>query len=175
MMFNAKPLPHLQDEDHTLPDKRQRMLAFLEATPVGVLSTVSPDNNPYGAVVYFSVTRDFIVSVLTKKETKKYDNLKHNDHVMLTVFEPLQQTTVQITGVAEEITRNFEVNEIAEANLAASLATSEAGIPAIMKLDAGEYAAFKIRPVEIRMAVFARPDSGEAKELFEIIDNFPIK
>jgi general stress protein 26 len=171
-MYDSKPLPHMNDDNHILPKKRERMHAFLEKIPVGVLSSVSPDNTPHGAVVYFSVSKEFVISILTKRQTKKYDNLKHNNHVMLTVYEPLSQTTLQVTGLAEEVIDAVEINNIAETNLAASLKTSESGIPAIMKLDAGEYVAFAIRPVEIRMASYIKPDSGAASELFEIVENF---
>lgn len=156
-------------------DTKQRIYEFLKATPIGVLSSITPDNDPHGAVVYFSVDRNFVVSVLTKSNTRKYDNLLHNNHVMITVFEAGTQTTVQFTGVAKEITDPQKINEIAQNNFKASMQTSEAGVPAISKLIAGTYVAFEIMPVLVRMAVYARPDSGDYDDLFETISHFEIK
>jgi hypothetical protein len=153
-------------------DKRQRIYDFLANNGIAVLSSVGPNNDPHGAVIYFTINRDFIVSFLAKSETKKYDNLKHNNHVMLTVFEPHTQATVQITGKASEITDGSEINGIAQRVLGTSLRTSDAGVPPLSKLDAGLYVAFKVEPVQVRMAVYARPDPGDYSQLFESIESF---
>lgn len=155
-----------------LTDKQQRILSFLEEKPIGVLSTVDPNGNPHGVVVYFVIDGDFNVYFLTKARTRKYDNLKHHNHATLTVFDPASQTTAQITGVAEEIKDNYQVNEIANKMVEASFKVSEVDVPPITKLDAGAAAAFKLKPVQIRMAVYARPESGDYNELFESIESF---
>jgi pyridoxine/pyridoxamine 5'-phosphate oxidase len=151
-------------------DTKQRMLNFLSSTQVGVLSTVTPDGDPHGAVIYFSIDRQFVVSILTKKETRKYDNLVHHNHAMLTVFDVETQTTVQVTGIATEITDSDFVNSALEMDMLASMNTSYSRMPAIEKLEAGKYVAFKIKPVQVRMAVYARPDPGEYTELFETVE-----
>lgn len=156
-------------------DTKQRMYEFLQMISVGVLSTVTPDNDPHGVVVYFGIDQKLTASILTQKDTRKYDNILHNNHVMLTVFEAKSQTTVQITGTAHEVTDTQHVNTIAQANLEASMKTSEAGVPPILKLLAGDYVSFSIKPVSITMAVFARPDPGDYNELFETISSFELK
>jgi general stress protein 26 len=156
-------------------DTKKRIHDFLQISPIGVLSTVTPSNDPHGAVVYYGIDHRFVVTILTKSGTRKYDNLSHNSHTMLTVFEPLTQTTVQLTGIAKEVTDPHRINEIAQQNIKASMDTSEGGIPAITKLEAGDYVAFEIHPVLVRMAVYERPDSGDYNELFETISNFELK
>jgi len=163
-----------QKNEEPFSDRKQRIYDFLKTHPVGVLSTVSPDGNPHGVVIYYTIDKEFMVSFLTKAGTRKYDNLIRNDHVMLTVFEPQTQTTSQITGKATEIIDNYEVNEVARAILAASMKTSDAGIPPISKLEAGSYVGIKIVPVQIRMAVYARPDPGTYSEMFESIESFTL-
>lgn len=169
----------LHTTDHNLrkaasqfSDKKQRIYDFLFSTSVGVLSSVDPDGDPHGAVIYYTINRDFVISFLTKSQTKKYDNLVHNNHVMLTVFDPLSQTTVQVTGTATEEKNGFVMNQIAGRVLGTSLRTSDAGLPPLDKLVAGSYVAFKIAPVQVRMAVYARPDPGEYSELFETVESF---
>jgi general stress protein 26 len=153
-------------------DKEQRIYDFLSANPIAVLSSVTPDGNPHGVVLYFSVDKKFVASILTKIDTRKYDNLTHNDHAMLTVFEPRTQTTVQLTGKAKEITDRYEINVVAETNMQASIKTSTAGMPPILKLKAGQYVAFRIYPEQINMAVYAHADSGDYSQLFETLENF---
>jgi general stress protein 26 len=156
-------------------DTKQRMLDFLISTPYGVLSTITPDNNPHGAVIYFSIDNKFVVSILTKAETRKYDNLVHNNHAMLTAFDPETQTTVQLTGVASEVTDPEFVNNALEKSMLASMNTSYSRMPAIEKLEAGKYVAFVIQPVQVRMAVYARPDPGEYTELFETVEGSELR
>lgn len=151
-------------------DKHKRIYEFLFTNPIGVLSSIGPNGDPHGAVIYFIVSKKFVIGFLTKSNTKKYDNLTHHSHVMLTVFEPFTQTTAQVTGVAKEITDGFTINEIAQRVLITSLRTSDAGMPPLSKLEAGGYVGFEISPVQVRMAVYDRPDSGEYTELFETIE-----
>jgi len=87
---------------------------------------------------------------------------------------PQTQTIAQISGDAVEIRDSYEINVVAGAILGASLKTSEAGVPPITKLEAGRYVAFKLAPVQIRMAVYARPDPGDYSDLFESIESFEL-
>ncbi|HEX7633175.1 MAG TPA: pyridoxamine 5'-phosphate oxidase family protein [Candidatus Saccharimonadales bacterium] len=153
-------------------DRKQRFYDFLKENPVGVLSTVTPDCDPHGVVIYYTVDKNFEISFLTRVGTRKHDNIKHHNHVMLTVFEPRTQTTLQLKGIAHVVKDSYEVNGIAGAILAASLKTSDAGLPPITKLEEGPYVGYRITPKQARMAVFARPDSGEQAELFESIESF---
>lgn len=162
-------------DETTLSDKQQRILRFLEDMPVGVLSTVSPDGDPHGVVIYFVVDGDFNVYFLTRDETRKYDNLKHHNHAMLTVFDPATHTIAQIIGRAKEIEDSYQINKIANKMVQANFKVSEVDMPPITKLDAGECVAFKIEPVQIRMAVYARPESGSYNELFESIESFNLR
>lgn len=164
--------PNLHQPVRQLSDKKQRMYDFLFATSLGVLSSVDPDGNPHGATIYFTINRDFEVSFVTKSGTRKYDNLIHNNHVMLTVFEALTQTTVQVTGLAQEVEDGFTMNQIAARVLGTSLRTSDAGITPLSKLEAGDFVAFTINPMQVRMAVYARPDPGDYSELFETVESF---
>jgi uncharacterized pyridoxamine 5'-phosphate oxidase family protein len=164
---------HKSPEDFS--DRQERIYNFLRSCPIGVLSTVTPDGKPNGAVIYFTVDKEFNVSFVTKNETRKYENIKNNNQVTLTVYEPATQTSAQITGKAIEIKDGFEVNEVAGAIMAASMKTSEGGLPPISKLSAGEFVGFRIELDQIRMAVYGNPDPGDYSELFETIESFELK
>lgn len=150
-------------------ERNEKIFEFLTTHPVGVLSLVDPNNNPHATVIYFSVDTDFNIFFTTKSDTHKHDNLKHNKHAMFTVFEPVSQTTVQIIGEALLVDGEAKSQEVFRSTVAASMATSEGGIPPISKLQAGDYVAYQLTPKQIRMAVYVRPDSG-GYEMFETID-----
>lgn len=156
-------------------DREWDIYHFLFAHPVGVLSTVTPDGDPHGAVIYYSIDRSFNISFLTKDRTRKFDNITHHDHVTLTVFDPATLFTAQITGVATKIADSEAINAVANAVLKACLATSKTGVPPITKLQAGDYVGCNIKPVLIRMATYAVPVSGSYPELFESIESFDLE
>ena len=157
-----------------LSDRRRRMYDFLHEHPVGVVSTTDPDGNPHGAVIYFTVDKNFIIRFMTKKQTRKYDNLIHNNRMMLTVFEPLTQSTIQFEGTAIEREGQNATNEVATSLFDTPLATSDSGLPPLAKLQAGAFTTFRVIPILIRMAIYARPETGDYNELFESIESFEL-
>jgi general stress protein 26 len=164
-MMDMKGAPTMKttQKPHTTSistESNQRILSFLKHHPIGTLSTVTPDGDPHGAVIYYSIDDDFTVRFTTKRKTRKFDNLTFRNRAMLVVYEAVSQTTVQITGLVEEITDEVEAQAEFRQMLGASMETSEAGLPPISKLYAGNYVALRLKPVQIRMAIFARPDPG---------------
>ncbi len=157
-----------------MSSRERRVYELLRTAPVGVLSMVDPNGEPHGVVIYFTIHKDLTISFLTKTETRKYDNLVRNDHVMLTVYDPALQATVQVTGRAHEVVEPTKVNAIAGGVLAASMASSDGKMPPISKLNAGTYAAFTILPVHVRMAVYADHAQGDYEAMFDSIESFKL-
>ena len=158
----------------TLSERQRRIYQFLADNPVGVLTTVDPNGDPHGVVIYFTIDKQFNLAFLTKTGTKKHDNLVRNDKIMLVVYEPVSQSIAQVIGNAHKIKSNYEINQVAQLIFEASLKTSEAGVPPINKLQAGTYTAFVIKPVQIRMAVYEHPDDGDYSQIFESIESFEL-
>lgn len=148
------------------PDTMKNVQDFLRTHPIGVLSTITPAGKPHGVVIYFSISDDFSITFLTKKNTLKSQNISADNRVMLVAYEASSQTTVQVSGTAHDITDNREAGEVFKSVLDIVNQTSDSGLPPISHLDAGHYVAYKIVPKHISMAVFARPDSGMS-EVFE--------
>lgn len=160
---------HSKDTDK-LSEKERRIFSYLDSNPVGVLATVEPDGKPHAAVIYFSVDRHFNIFFVTKTGTRKHSNMQHNAAAMLVAFDKETQTTVQVTGTAKQLNSVTESQKVFEDILKASLQTSIEGVPPIAKLHAGYYAAYRLTPTQIRMAVFARPDAGDYDRIFETIE-----
>jgi len=161
--------------DAPLGERQRRIYNFLSNNRTGVLTTVDPNGEPHGTVIYYTIDDRFNVSFLTKTGTKKYDNLTKKNHTVLVVFESSSQTVAQIIGKANEIKDSYAVNEVAADVFKTSLSHSESGLPPLIKLEAGEYTAFTIEPDQIRMATFAKPDSGDYEKVFESIESFHLK
>jgi nitroimidazol reductase NimA-like FMN-containing flavoprotein (pyridoxamine 5'-phosphate oxidase superfamily) len=150
-------------------DNHARIYEFLAKHPVGVLSTVDVNAEPHGVVIYYSVEDNFNIVFTTKRDTKKHDNLQHNNHAMVTVYEPASQTTVQILATATDITDTVKGQDSFKHALAASIRTSNTAVPPISKLSAGHYVAYELKPRQIRIAVFSDPNPG-SYDMFETID-----
>lgn len=158
----------------TLSERQKRIFDFLTRNPVGVLTTVDPDGYPHGVVIYFVVDKQFNVSFLTKTGTKKYDNLLRNNTIMLVAYEPVSQSVAQVVGSAHEINNKDAGKQVAQQVFGACLKTSGSGVPPINKLNAGAYTAFFIEPVQIRLAMYERPDHGEYSQIFESLESFEL-
>ncbi|HET6924517.1 MAG TPA: pyridoxamine 5'-phosphate oxidase family protein [Candidatus Saccharimonadales bacterium] len=172
-MFKAKRT-YRHPPDRNLGDRQQRMYDFMRENPVGVLSTVGPDGDPHGSVIYYGVDDALTVTFLTRLNTRKFDNLRRQPRVMLTVCDPETQAVLQVRGEAEQVADSEEINAVAARTLGASLHTSEYGLPPISKLEAGPFVGVRIIPKQLRMAVFARPDAGDYSDLFESVESFEL-
>lgn len=176
-MFNnfAKLRHPLAIDPEKFSDRKKRMYQFLTENPVGVLSTLTPDGMPHGVVIYFVASKDFVVSFLTKTGTRKYDNLIHNGRVQLTVFEPSTQAVVQLSGYAKEVADSVSINAIAGSILGVTQRAGQPGPSPLTKLEEGHFTAFNIKPYQVRMAVYARPDSGSYGDIFESVESFELE
>ena len=159
----------------SLSQRHRRIYLFLVYTPVGVLSTTDPNGEPHGVVIYFNIDDTFTITFLTRKGTKKYDNLIHNNHVMLTVFDAASQTTVQVSGEAYEITGRDDLEKTVKNILVKNRQLQGKGLMPIAKLQAGEFTAFRIRPAQMRMAIYTHAQPGDYGELFESVESFDLR
>lgn len=140
-------------------ESKQKIYKFLNTHPVGTLSTTDEDGNPHASVVYFSVNEEFTITFVTRKRTRKYQNLQQDVRAMLVAFDTADQTTVQISGVVSRLEQSADIQQAMRDMVKASYTTSKPGSPPpITKLEAGEYAAYQLLPQEIRYAVFTHTD-----------------
>lgn len=169
-------LVHLKEhvDVNKLPERQRRIYAYLKDNPVAVLSTCDPNTGPHGTVIYFDVKPNLDIHFLTRVQTQKHENLLHDDRVMLTVYEPISQTTAQVSGRAVEIRDDYEINGIAGTILARSLKLSGGGLLPITKLRAGPYTAYKVEPSQVRMAMYANAEPGDYEALFDSIESYEL-
>jgi general stress protein 26 len=141
---------------------------FLRTRHTGVLATADGAANPHAATIYLTFNDDCTFSFVTKTETQKYKNIEENKAVALVIYDEKEQISVQVTGKVEVIDDRDESYEIMNKSFKYSAELSRRELPPLEKLFAGDYVALHLKPQVIKMAVFARPDSG-VEELFETI------
>lgn len=146
------------------------ILSFLAVHNAGVICTTDSNNDAYGSVIYFKTDENLNITFTTKDKTKKSQNIKNNSKVMLVVFDVEKQTTLQILGIAEEITDQQQSEEALTMTLSASLKATGNTIAPVAKLNAGEFVAYRIKTTSIRMASYSDAEVTDYNERFITVE-----
>lgn len=84
--------------------QRKEVLMFTQKNKSAVLATVSPEGEPQAATITHLMDNDFTLYFVTKKESRKFQNITHNPRVSIVIgTDPSVPTTVQIQGRATVI------------------------------------------------------------------------
>jgi general stress protein 26 len=86
-------------------DITKQIHTFLNDHKLCVIATVSAENAPEAATVGFGQTADLEIIFGTDKDTRKYRNLMHDQHVAF-VIGGEHGETVQYEGIAREINQH---------------------------------------------------------------------
>lgn len=158
-----------------LSERQQRIFDFLNNNPVAVASTTNNQGKAHGAVIYFSLNPDFVISFLTKADSYKHHNLLQNKHIALTVFDPHEQITCQIYGKAKLLVKPSIIDQIAKNIFNLKIKNKKIGEPPMSKLHLGSYVAVQVIPDNIKLAVYARPKAANNDEIFESLSWYELK
>lgn len=137
-------------------DSEAIIRSYLANHQSGVLATSDVIGTPHSAVVYYYLDDDLSLLMTTKQETQKYKNLADNSSFSMTIYDEEKQSALTMTGHAEEL-HDAESVQLAVDNMNKQLLVrSGHKAPPISKLIAGEYAAFRLVPLVIRLALYER-------------------
>lgn len=136
---------------------------------MGVLSTVTEDNKPWGSAIYFTIDEDLNVFFVTRQETFKYQNLDKSPVAALTIADEENQTTVQLMGHISKVpvkdymdivfTRLAEIQPKDDINWA----------PPLEKVHKGDYIALQLTPSKLQYADFKKHTTDIDHEYIEKI------
>lgn len=103
-----KRVAQVTESEQQAPPIRETILSaeaveFLNKRDIGVLSTIERTGSLRGAAVYY-VVKDGYVYFMTKENTRKARNIIANEHVAFTVFDEQGLETIQLAGMAEQVT-----------------------------------------------------------------------
>jgi uncharacterized pyridoxamine 5'-phosphate oxidase family protein len=151
---------------------KEYILDFLQQQHVGVVSSIDSSGNPNSATVYFIVDEDYNFYFPTRPGSRKYTNISDNPNVSFTTTDAKGMTTVQLTGVAEEVAETAAIIQMIEKLLNVSTHhIQEVGrwIPPIKQLRDGHFALIKIAPTWMRYGQFNKDTARSDSDNYTIV------
>ena len=145
---------------------RSAALAFLKANRAGVIATVSSEGTPHASVVYYVTDDSFNIYFVTKIDSRKYASIKANPTVAFTVGHLDVPQTLQIEGIAVELTGQEDKNEHVPA-LMEMLSKNNPSFLPIAKMDS-EVVVMWIEPKWVRWGDFSVEAIGNEHMFNEI-------
>lgn len=139
---------------------------FLQQHPLTTLCTVSSEHHPRASSVYLFTDKDFTFYFLTKAKTVKYHHISDNPHIALAITDEQSYQTVQVEGIASEVTDQTERQQTLQ-QLADVAVQHHEWQPPVMQLDAEHYVVMKIKPTWLRWGDFRqrKPDTGMFQQI----------
>ena len=168
----AKVPKQISDDPSHFSDRKKRIYNFLIQNPVAVLSSVTLGGDVHGVVIFYAVKNDFSLIFMTRVNTRKYNNISHNNNVGLTVYDPKSQTTAQICGTVTQT--DTVVDSAASRVLESTSQTDTSGLAPISKQQKYKSVSLTIHPSQIHMAYFANTESGEYDNILESVESFDL-
>ncbi|MGE5541146.1 MAG: pyridoxamine 5'-phosphate oxidase family protein [Bacillota bacterium] len=147
-------------------DPKQAALDFLASKKTGVLATLSADGAPRARLVYYANDDRFNIYFLTLGNTRKADDLRYSKKVAFTVADETEPRTVQIEGVAEDIT-NMPADDAVIETLFHNLQMNAKYYAPLARFDRGDVRFFRITPSFVRFGDFTEGHHTD-EVLFEI-------
>jgi general stress protein 26 len=146
---------------------RKEALAFLLRHKTGVLSTLSLEGQVHGSMLYYTADDDFNIYFLTLSNSRKFKALQANPRVAFTVATPEVPQTLQIEGIATDISLDEEAAKKKE-QLLETLNSNPWFYAPVAKLDLADTTVVWVRPTWIRWADYAFADAGSEHVFKEI-------
>lgn len=134
-------------------DKRDDALSFLVQNETGVLATLSEEGTPRARLVYYTCDDSFNIYFITLANTRKVADLKKNPHAAFVVAQLDVPRTIQLEGVATDLTDTAEIDPTLIDFVQRLLSHEKFGIP-ITRFDPSELRFFKITPTWVRWGDF---------------------
>jgi general stress protein 26 len=145
-------------------ETKKNFLEFLKSTNVAVISTVSPDNQPMSAIIYYIVEDNNFNFYFMSKDSRKVQNIEKNNKVALLIGDGAAPVTVQIHGEAEQIRGDAEFDEKRDQLIQALLHNKFS--PPIFEIEGEEFKIYKIKPTWIRwLDLRSKTDNKGFKEI----------
>ena len=147
---------------------REDALAFLKRHRTGVLATAGHDNIPHASAVHYTADDDFNVYILTLTNSRKYAALTAHPQVAFTVITEDVPQTLQMEGMAMDISLSEEAKHKKEEIFQVLNANPFFYAP-IAKLDPAASAVIWIQPKWIRWADYAFAKDGNDRVFKEVL------
>ena len=138
-------------------DSIATIAAYINEHPLTVLSTVEPSGTPHGTTLYAGSDPQLHIFFMTKRETRKHQNILSNPKIAMTFSGEDHQTTLQLSGIASEVTIQDE-GAVAFQVLGSIRHGSEDFRLPISKIEAGPYIVYRVDVSEALLTEYERGD-----------------
>lgn len=131
-----------------------KILTYIDHNPIATLGTIGENGAPHGAAVYVC-TDDYrhVIYLLTKTKTQKYKNLKDHNQVSITIVNPNENSSLQMSGRAFTV-NDPKVIDTAMKKINRTHASAPEWLPPLAKLNAGAYVLVGVEIASARLAQF---------------------
>ena len=119
---------------------------------LGVISTVNDKGTPESTSIFFIHDEGLTLYFLARKGSRKYKNISKNPHVSFVVTSQAMSQTLQLEGLASEVTDTKE--EIAYFSKLVALTSEQMIMPPVSQSVGGEMAFMKITTTWARFGNF---------------------
>ena len=142
--------------------------AFLKAHKTGVLTTISSEGAPRARLIYYGSNDDFSIYFLTRKNTRKAQDIASHHRGSFVVASEEVPQTLQIEGIIADVTDQAEADEVLAELTDRLLSNTLYGAP-LMRLDPDALAYYRLTPTWIRFGDFT-----EGRSTDEVFESLPI-
>ncbi len=146
---------------------RRDAIAFLQKNTAGALATVGSDGSPHVRLVYYSCNDSFEIYFMTKRDSRKVEDIAGNPRAAFTISSQEVPQTLQIEGTASLVDIPAEPDAVLNA-LFERLASNKHFTAPITKMGDSELLLYKIAPLWIRWGDFAFAQKGPTGIFIEI-------
>jgi general stress protein 26 len=134
---------------------KEQISAFLEASELCALSTMSPEGAPHVRLVYYATDPAGNLYFLSLANTRKVADMRANDKGAVVIINSDKERTLQIEGTFEEITDTATFGPII-VSLTRHLYPNAGPDAPVTHLDNAQPVCFKLHPTWIRWADFTK-------------------
>jgi general stress protein 26 len=142
-------------------------LAFLRRHKTGVLATTDTDSRARARLIYYVCDDSFNIFFATLSSTRKYQDILSNPYASFVVATEDVPQTIQIEGMASQITEGEKAVE-GMSELIDTLMSNSTFYWPVLKLHPGEVVVMKFTPQLVRWADYAFGESGQEHVFKEI-------
>ncbi len=127
---------------------------FLATHEVGVLSTINRQNQPHGSTVYYTVSDNNTLHILTKSGTEKSRNIAGNHMVALTIYDAEKLQTLQMKAYAEIESSATIRRQVYEHITRKQISTTDSTKPPVTHLSEGSFTVIRLTPTSATFSDF---------------------
>jgi len=149
-----------------MADTKQQILDFLKTNALAVAATVSPKNEPQAATVIYMADDDFNFYFVTRRHTRKVENLESNKNVALVVGTQAAPITIQANGEAELLNEKNELGQFIQ-KLSEKKNLEEMYYGPFLNLPGLDFVVFKVKPKWMR-ALYLNTET-QKEEFYQLV------